>query len=365
MQDLAALWAALPQLSNIHASADGAWAFWCWAGLSETENVWCAPVDGTAPPAQLTIGQDHFHIRDVSPDGSRLLLAQSLNANEHDHLLLLNRASGALAQLTPTQDTHYVYGGCFSADGREIFFLADFDYDRGQVTQGAWLWRQDLASGARTCLARADSPPHFYIGPSPSPDGTRLLWHRSDRAPGGYQVWTVSVADGTAQKVLDLGPTNNVLATWLDNDRIGFVADHDGRDQLGILTLSTGQTDWITGEPDLYPHSVLAGTGPAFAVIHHQHSHTRASLVEGHSLRPLPNLSGRRSLLPHAALPGGAWLAEAYDADAPHDLVVISADGTCRRLFQTAPSARLYTAPTDFRWSAPDGTSSTYTPGVK
>src|SRR5690606_33285205 len=112
-------------------------------------------------------------IRDVSPDGSRLVLAQSLNANEHDHLLTLDRETGALTQITPTQDTHYVYGGALSKDGESVFFLADFDYTTGKVTEGAWLWRQDFATGERTCLARADSPPHFYVGPLLSPDGSR------------------------------------------------------------------------------------------------------------------------------------------------------------------------------------------------
>lgn len=355
MTDLAALWASVPQLSNIHASADGHWAFWCLAGPDETENVWCAPLDGSTPPRRLTEGQDHYLIRDVAPDGSRLLIAQSLNANEHDHLLLLDRETSTLTQLTPTQDTHYVYGGAFSADRTAVFFLADFDYGRAEVTQGAWLWRQDLATGTRTCLAQADSPPHFYVGPLLSPDGTRLLWHRSDRAPGGYQLWIVPV-EGGAEKVLDLGPKNNVLAVWLDDERIGFACDHEGRDKLGVLTLSTGRVDWIAGEPQLYPHAVLAGTGPDFLCIHHEQSHTRAALVGPTGIRPLHNRSGRRSLLPHAALPDGGWLAEAYDADAPHDLVAIAADGSCRTIYRAPPEpARPHAAPQDFRWTAPDG----------
>ena len=305
MTDLAKHWAEVPLISNIHASADGRWAFWCWSGLTETENVWCAPLDGSAPPRRLTDGQDHFLIRDVSPDGSRLLLAQSVHANEHDHLLLLDRASGALTQLTPTQNTHYVYGGSFSADGSEIFFLADFDYDSLEVTQGVWLWRQDLSTGIRRPLAKADSPPHYYFGVQLSPDGARILWHRSERAPGGYQLWVVEIATGAAQEVLDLGPTNNVQGCWLDDARIAFACDHEGRDRLGVLSLGTREIDWIAGEPDLFPHAVMAGTGAAFLCIHHQASWTRASLVEGHSIRPLPNQSGRRSLLPHAALPDG------------------------------------------------------------
>lgn len=279
MTDLATLWAALPQLSNIHASADGCWAFWCMAGLTDTENVWCAPLDGSAPPRMLTDGRDHYLIRDVAPDGRRLILAQSLNANEHDHLLILDRETKALTQITPTQDTHYVYGGVLAKDGSALFFLADFDYHRNEVTQGAWLWRQDLTTGLRSCLASADSPPHFYVGPQLSPDGSRLLWHRSDRAPGGYQLWTVPVAGGESRKVLDLGETNNVLAAWLNDDRIAFACDHDGRDKMGVLGLSSGAVDWLASEPDLCPHSILGGTGDDFLCIHHVESHTRASLV--------------------------------------------------------------------------------------
>lgn len=352
--DQAALWAAVPQITNIHASADGAWAFWCWAGLDEVENVWAAPLDGSAPPARLTDGADHFLIRDVAPDGSRLILAQSVHANEHDHLLLLDRASGALTQLTPTQDSHYLYGGRFIDGGASVIFTANYDYDRGAVTEGGWIWRQVLASGARTCLARSSTP--FETGPDPSPDGTRLLWHRHERAPAGTQLWVLPLDGGPAEEVLNLGPTNNARGVWLDDDRIGLVADWQGLDRLGVLTLSTRALDWIAGEPALCPFQVLAGAEGQMLCIHHQDSRTRAALVEGRALRPLPNASGRRSLLPHAALPGGGWLAEAYDADAPHDLVAVAADGTCRRIARAAPEPRRqHIAPQDFRWTAPDG----------
>ena len=89
MTDQAALWASCPQLSNIHASADGRWAFWCWQGMTETDEVWCAPLDGSSPPKRLTHGTDHFLIRDVSPDGARLLLAQATGQVVANGLALL------------------------------------------------------------------------------------------------------------------------------------------------------------------------------------------------------------------------------------------------------------------------------------
>jgi hypothetical protein len=115
--------------------------------------------------------------------------------------------------------------------------------------------------------------------------------------------------------------------------------------------------DWLAEEPELYPHSVLAGTGRGLP-LHppRRKPHPRRAGPGPHGIRPLPNLSGRRSLLPHAALPDGGWLAEAYDADAPHDLVAVAADGTCRVIWRAAPEpARRHVAPQDFRWTAPDG----------
>ncbi|GAB1480824.1 prolyl oligopeptidase family serine peptidase [Paracoccaceae bacterium] len=351
MTDLAALWAELPSITSLRASGDGAWAFWTCGGLSETDELWGAPVDGSAPAARLTFSEDHLSLRDVSPDGGRVILAQSVHANEHDHLLLFERATGAMTRLTPVQDSHYLYGGVFTAAGDAVLFLADFDYDSGAVTAGGWLWRQDLKSGARTCLARSDSP--FETGPKLSPDGSRILWHRHEAKPGATQLWVLNSDGSGLREVLRISETANSRGEWLDEDRIAVVSDHEGRDRLGVLTISTGALDWLAGEPELYPHAVVPGS-KGFACIAHRQSHTEAVIFpEG---RPLPNHSGRRSLLPHDALPGGGWLAEAYDGDAPHEVVAVAADGRCTRLFTPPDTARRHIAPQDFRWTAGDGT---------
>ena len=355
MSDPARAWAALPQITNIRASADGRWAFCCRAGVTETEEVWAIPASG-GPAERLTHGQDHFSIRDVSPDGMRLILAQSRNSNEHDHLFLLDRsAQNRLTQLTPEQSIHYLYGGIFAEGGRSVIYLADFDYDTGSVTAGGWVWKQDLATGARTCLARSESP--FDTGIKLSPDRRRLLWHRHDHLPGGTQLWVLNLDGSGLAKVLDLGEANNARGEWIAPDRIAFVADLHRLDKAGILSLHTGDIAWLGGEPDFFPFDVVPGGEDRFALIVHEQSNTRAKLCEGLTLSNIPNLSGRRSLLPHDAFPDGGWLAEAYDADEPHDLVRIHPDGACTTLLRAQPDpARRHPAPPeDFRWSGPDG----------
>lgn len=93
----------------------------------------------------------------------------------------------------------------------------------------------------------------------------------------------------------------------------------------------------------------------SFALITHEASHTRAVIYDSMGRRGLVNRSGRRSLLPHAGLPGGGWLCEAYDADAPHQVVVVRADGRCNVLAGGGESVRRHVRPRDFRWTSVDG----------
>ena len=118
-------WARLPEIYQVRASGDGLWAFWTAKG-DQAADVFCAPVAGGLP-AQLTFGVDHHEIRDVSDDGMQLILAQSRNGSEHDHLLLLDRRLGnRLRLLTPKQETHSLYGGAFFEGG--VVFMTDHDY---------------------------------------------------------------------------------------------------------------------------------------------------------------------------------------------------------------------------------------------
>lgn len=334
MKTVARKWARLPELYQVRASGDGVWGFWTGKG-DHGADVFCAPVAGGLPE-QLTFGTDHHEIRDVSDDGMQLILGQSRNGSEHDHLLLLDRRLGnKLRLLTPKQESHFLYGGAFFDGG--VVFLADHDYATGQGVSGAILWWQDLETGARRELGRL---PRLGAGPEVSPDGKRLLLNVSTRAAGSGQVW---LWDGALREVLCLGERENTRGTWIDDTHIAVVSDHQGRDRVGVLSLEGG-LEWLGGEPDFCPHEVIAGHG-RWAVIAHDHGQVRA-LEWREGWQPIPNPSARRSFLPWAALPQG-WLGEAYDADAPHEV------WASRRL-DTAKGPGT-PAPRDFRWRAPDG----------
>ena len=356
MTDLATLWAACPQISDVHASADGRWALWSWSGLTENTEIWAAPTDAGTAPERLTHSTEPASLRGVSPDGMTAVLARSLNMNEHDQLFLLDRrGGGGETALTGFQTDHYVFGGQFSPNGSTIAWVADSDADTGAVTPGGWVYLYDIASKTRRVLFRTEGP--FDAGVTFSPDGRNLLWRRMLGPAGATRLWVIPLDGTPAHEVLNLGGKLALRGDWLDADRIAVVADGTVNDRVGILHWQTGQVDWLAEEPGFNPQQGIPGAQGLIAVHAFADAALTPVLLDAKGTRtPLPNRSGRRSLLPLAALPDGGWLAEAYDAAAPHQLIRILPGGGCITL-ASAPDQpqRLHIRPRDIRWTGADG----------
>ena len=352
IEDLAKEWAALPQISHVHASGDGKLAFFCMSGLNDVEEVYAVATDGGSPPVQQTWGVDHHQIRDVSHNGDLVVLAQSHNACEHDHLMLLDRRVGnRLRLLTPKQDTHYVFGGQLTRDAQAVIFVADYDYEAETVIEGGMVWWQDIHTGTRRLLV---STRHLFDrAPRLSPSGQLVLLQVNERAPGGTQLWVVGVDGQGLREVLDFGLRNHIRGDWIDDDHVAFVTDRGGRDIMGVVNILTGVVTVLGGEPEICPHEVVAGAGRFICVAHREGQ--VVPLLSHRGVAELPNRSGRRSLLPHAAMPDGGWIAEAYDGDAPHDLVRVLPDGDCVLLTSRLASSRLHRAGREYRWVSVDG----------
>ncbi len=354
-QSLARLWAAVPGIGVAKLSGDGHWLFYEAEGLHEVTEIYALRTDGRASAERLTHSDDHVFLRGVNADGSRLIVAMSENACEHDRLWLLDRGQGnRMEPLTPAQQDHYVYGGTFLPDGQSFVFMADYDYQKGAVTAGGWLYRQDIASGRRQVLAETTSP--FEYGPELSPSGRQILWHRHDLAPGGTQIWVVGSEGDLPREVLNLGDDAQISADWISETQIAFVADGPERDRVGVLDLSNGALRWLADEAGFCPQTLVAGAGGEFACLAYDHAQLRAVLIDGETgaRRAFANPTGRGSLQPLQVFPNGDWLALAYDAGAPHQLVRLGADATVLTAL-TAPEGVRFCRPTDYRWTAPDG----------
>ncbi len=357
VSELAKLWASVPRIGTVKVSGDGKWAFWSWEALHETAEIYATLADGSGVPERLTFGKDHFYLRDVNFDGSKLVLAQSRNGSEHDQLLLLERSkSNAVTALTPVQSNHYVYGGRFGPGADWIVFIADFDYEASRVTDGGWICRQDLATGERRVLLKTRST--FTEGPELSPGRSMMLWRRHELHPGGDQIWVMGSDGGSPRELLNLGAKARISAEWLDDGRIVFVGDGPKRDRVGVVDVGSGAINWLKDEEGFDPQEIVAGKSGKFACLAFVNSNLVPMVFDTTKGKELafPNLTGRRSAMPVAALPDSSWVVEAYDADAPHALFRVQADGALVLLAQAPKIWRNFIRPESYHWRSSDGT---------
>lgn len=152
-------------------------------------------------------------------------------------LLRLSLVSGALEVV---RDDLGGLGGELAADGRTYFFV--------RVSGAGYaLSRIDLLTGEQHDLYRA--PPGVYLSsPALSPDGRRLVVNVFEQA---HRLAIFDAESGARLRTLALPGQPVVDAIFVDDDRLLFLAPHDGRFQVFIYTLSTRMAVRLTDAPYL------------------------------------------------------------------------------------------------------------------
>jgi len=150
-------------------------------------------------------------------------------------LLRLDLASGELDEVVAGVGP----GGAVSPDGGVYWTLA--------VDGDAWgLEEYELSTGARRMVI-APTPGRYLLRVAPSPDGTRLALSEWDGAQ-----FSISIVDraGRAITTIALGPELPVYdASFVDDVRVLFLADVNGRFQVMVQDLATGARVQITDVP--------------------------------------------------------------------------------------------------------------------
>ena len=359
IDELARRWARYPLAWEPKVSKDGRLLAWTWTGITEVGNVWLAPTDGSTPPRRVTDEAEHTYVRSFSPDGKRLLLAQSEGASEHDQLILLDLASGARRELTPKQDDHYIYGGAFTPDGGAILYIASYDDATGSPIEGQRIYRHDLASGRRSCLSAAESLDER--GVELSEDGRYALYHRHEHHAGGSQIWLLDLATGEDREILNVGDGLKAYGHWLDQDRILVWAEGDTHDRVGVLALPGLHLRWLVDDPRRSVDAAIPGhDARTVALMDFRDGALQASLLTLADGNETPLHGEAGSLLPIGQLPGGAWIAELYSSHGPHEFVRVDqrsgrTDVLSRTRDHLPDPAMAFAAARPYRWRSTDG----------
>jgi dipeptidyl aminopeptidase/acylaminoacyl peptidase len=356
VDELAQTWARYPILWSPRVSGDGQWLAWTWTGATETGEVWIAPTDGSLPSQRLTEGQDHFYVRSLSHDGSKLVLAQSIGSNEHDRLFALDRDSRWLTPLTPLQSESYFFGGALTEDNGAVVYTADFE--NGAPVEGSRIQRLDLATGSTQVLAPSKAV--CDIEPEISPDGKWVLYGNCDAHPGGNQMRIVGIDGSGDHAVLEGGERLKTKAHWLGKgNRLLVQAETATHERVGVLDIDSGALRWLIDDPRRGIENIVAGRdGRTAMILEYEDGRLMAKWLDVESgLEQLFTLP-EASLLPIEQLPGGDWICERYSSAQGHDLVRIE-PVTMRVTNLTRTAEQFKGKPhraRDFRWTSTDGT---------
>jgi dipeptidyl aminopeptidase/acylaminoacyl peptidase len=361
----------LPRPIGERVSPDGTWIAWSFLGTSAGADVYVAPTDGSAPPVRLTATGEETMVVSWAADSRTLVVGEDHDGDERVRLYAIDReAPDQLRPLTEANPGYFLYGGRLSPDRRTLYYAANRDDVTGAEIATHLLYRHDLATGARTVLARPLKPNAY--APFPNESGTRLLYARKDRHPGGRQVWMVDVDGGNDREILNAGDERKVQAGWFPHDdRILVVAETATHKRLGVWAPgSSGDAlTWLIDDPGFTLEGAFMPHHSARIVaIETRAARSRAWLVD-----PASGARSEFATLPGAALPGatilplapvgegaaGGWVASIAGSTRPRDLVALGGGAEPRSLTGLWTRTRL--APADFapaedlRWTAPDG----------
>lgn len=181
-----------------------------------------------------------------------------------------------------------ISGLSFTGDGETVYFVT---IDQGSVEQEVRLCRYDIASdeldivlddlhgvggsidgpGQRYYYARTEGDHHdlavidlatgttrtlvpmkpqtYVIAPRPSPDGARLVTGVFDGAR--FVLWVLDAASGERLAVIEPSAGHAFDASFVDGDRVIYVAEVAGRFQVFLHDLRSGAARSITDAPYL------------------------------------------------------------------------------------------------------------------
>jgi hypothetical protein len=147
----------LPMFYSAAISPDGKWAAWAWYRAGPVADVYAVPTDGSAAPLRLTDTGEDTELVGWAPDSRALIVGHDRQGDERVQLFRVDLdRPGVLVALTEPAPNYYIHGGALHPNGRWLFY-SEYVNERGQEIEASWMYRHDLATGARRVLARRTS----------------------------------------------------------------------------------------------------------------------------------------------------------------------------------------------------------------
>lgn len=237
-------------------------------------DIYVMPISGGHAVQITTDGSSELH-PSWSPDGSRLAFGRLGQISNRWEIWVVDVSNptvsefignGMFPQWCPV-------AGTGEAGADRILFQRS--RERGDRAFG--LWTIDYRDGRVGNLTQIiASPLAAFINASWSPDGARIVfasvptpssWGRaSGTRPPKAELWMMPVAGGS-RVALTSGEAVDLMPTWGPDNRIYFVSDRSGADNIWSMDLSAAILAATGFEPDT--RSVITGQGVRTVTIGH------------------------------------------------------------------------------------------------
>lgn len=317
----------LPRLFGGVVSPDGRWVAWAWAGFREVCDVYVAPVNGSAPPLQLTNASEHTQFASWTPDSQAVLVVQDDGGDERFRVYRVDLANpGQMHLLLDPHGQYYVRHPQLHPNGRWLTYGANFDFERQEETDPYSIYRHDLVTGERVPLAQPEVG--GWCRPELNLTGTHVLYNRQERHPSGAQLWMVDINGEDDREIVNSGDGYKVDGAWMaDGQRVLAVAEVENYCKIGVYDLRDNSLHWLIDDPTRNIEWAYAVPGSDLAVILEiREARTISSLLNTRTREEtiLPTPFGNLTPLAPAGL--NRWLGVFGSAQHPADLVHFGVD---------------------------------------
>ncbi|MDY7040721.1 MAG: S9 family peptidase [Chloroflexota bacterium] len=205
--------------------------------LSGQWEVYLMPLDGAAPPRQITTGPGAKFAPRWSPDGRRLAYVLDLDGGELFDIYVYDLATGQHANLTPDTPDAIQPNFSWSPDGSQIAFISD--------RSGGFDTYVMPATGGPARAVFSIPNPDWEVHWSPAGHWLAIVVEASGQ---DYATYIVPAAGGGPRPIGydgEMIPAKD--ARWSpDSARVAFSSDLHGFFNIGIYEVATGEIAWVT-----------------------------------------------------------------------------------------------------------------------
>lgn len=269
--------------AEVATDPTGKWIVFSSTRHSQQPDIYLQRVEGTSV-IQLTSDPAADAQPVFSPDGKRIAFCSTRSGNWDIYVMDIDGRNVEQVTNTPSHEMH----PSFSPDGGRLVYCAlsprgaqwelwvmnlgtqekktigpglfpawspqkDADriaFQRSRQRGSRWfsLWTVDLVNGEPTRFTEiAASANAAVVSPAWSPDGQRLAFATiaqptgTQPATGPQDIWVAS-SDGSARQRLTHGQDANLSPAWAVDNRVFFISDRSGHDNIWSVRVESGKT---------------------------------------------------------------------------------------------------------------------------